>query len=179
MLWITPSTYGLKECVTVPDWGSLKPWWVRWCPPLLSRLALSWLLAEVSLEEVMATTFFLSVALEKKICKLTNYKTKPCTLRHKTTKHNPFGLHTTVQHEYFFLLFGQWVIRFISTTLSSQLLASVIKPLFVMWPYKLVEACDTLAALELRTTSKKCTGQCQRTVIWRLIDVGWWKMTNI
>lgn len=55
-------------------------------------------------------------------------------------------LRTALQQQDSLLLFRQRVIRFVPAALPRQLLASLIKPLLVMRPNKLVDACDTVAA---------------------------------
>lgn len=61
--------------------------------------------------------------------------------------------HTILQHYSLLLILGQSVIRFVSTALPCQLLAIFIKPLFVMWANKLVEACDTRQQQQSTTNS--------------------------
>lgn len=50
---------------------------------------------------------------------------------------------TVLQHYCILPILGQSVIRFVSTALPCHLLAIFIKPLFVVWANKVVEACDT------------------------------------
>lgn len=76
--------------------------------------------------------------------------------------------HTVLQHYSLLLILGQSVIRFVSTALPCQLLAIFIKPLFVMWANKLVEACDTRQ--QQQSNKLFCTNTL---LMWCLILKSW------